>query len=157
MSVISAMRYEDQIVVVTPYFKHSDFRDYLPSMTLDDIRHYMYSLFKAVRHVHSNSIIHRDLKPSNFLYSVKKKRGLLVDFGLAQIYTPLTLEETPENAALLHRSATTAPPFPSPSAVPSNAAGTLNPKSNTNKNLKIIAVPNSSKRACPGYMVNDTR
>jgi len=90
--VVTALRHEDQVIVVMPYFQHDDFREYLGQMSVDDIRCYMYSLFRAIRHVHSKSIIHRDLKPSNFLYSVTYKRGLLVDFGLAQRYTDVNEE-----------------------------------------------------------------
>ena len=172
VSVISAMRHEDQIVVVTPYFRHSDFREYLPSMTLDDIRHYMFSLFKAVRHVHANQIIHRDLKPSNFLYSVKKKRGLLVDFGLAQTYCPLvnyeptTTTNTSSTSNTLGRSFLNATEFPfpspadslhSPSLLSSSILGSLNSKLTANKNLKIVSVSHSSRRSRAGYYVNDSR
>ena len=155
------MRYEDQIVVVTPYFKHADFREYLPFMTLDDIRHYMFSLFKAICHVHSRSIIHRDLKPSNFLYSVKKKRGLLVDFGLAQTYCP---SNKADSSSSINRSTAIDSPFPSPAAsfhspslLSSSTIGSLCSKLSTNKNLKIVSVSHSSRRAKAGYYVNDTR
>lgn len=84
--IITATRYEDQIIVVMPYFHHRDFREYLPNLTIQDIMYYMHSLLKAIAHVHSHNIIHRDLKPSNFLYSPVHKRGMLVDFGLAQRY-----------------------------------------------------------------------
>lgn len=30
-------------------------------------------------------IFHRDIKPSNFLYNPKTKKGVLADFGLAEI------------------------------------------------------------------------
>jgi cell division control protein 7 len=30
-------------------------------------------------------IFHRDIKPGNFLYSRAQKRGVLVDFGLAEL------------------------------------------------------------------------
>lgn len=84
--IITALRYEDQIVVVMPYFHHQDFRDYLPKFNIQDIMYYMHSLLKAVAHIHDHNIIHRDLKPSNFLYSPSHRRGMLVDFGLAQRY-----------------------------------------------------------------------
>ncbi|KAG4304631.1 hypothetical protein PORY_002024 [Pneumocystis oryctolagi] len=82
--IITAMRVKDQIVIVLPYFKHVDFRDYYRNLSLEDIQFYFKELFEALYHVHKNGIIHRDIKPSNFLYDVKRRAGVLVDFGLAE-------------------------------------------------------------------------
>lgn len=54
-------------------------------MSLEDIRRYCYDLFTALFHVHELNVVHRDIKPSNFLYDVEEKKGVLVDFGLAQV------------------------------------------------------------------------
>jgi cell division control protein 7 len=54
-------------------------------MTMEDIQYYLVGLFEALAHVHENGIIHRDIKPSNFLYDFHNRKGLLVDFGLAQV------------------------------------------------------------------------
>ncbi|KAH8592355.1 kinase-like domain-containing protein [Bisporella sp. PMI_857] len=82
--LITAFRCTDQVVAVLPYFKHTDFRDYFRKMTVPDMQIYFRSLFTALAAVHSKSIIHRDIKPTNFLYEPEKKRGVLVDFGLAE-------------------------------------------------------------------------
>lgn len=68
-------------------------------MKLDDMRNYMQGLLESLAHVHQNGIIHRDIKPSNFLYDFKHKRGLLVDFGLAQRESEFTSDSTAANAA----------------------------------------------------------
>lgn len=44
----------------------------------------MRELFSGIEFIHSKHIIHRDVKPSNFLYDVRRQRGVLVDFGLAE-------------------------------------------------------------------------
>jgi cell division control protein 7 len=82
--LITAFRHEDQVVAVLPYFKHEDFRSYFRLMTISDCQIYFRSLFTALASVHAKGILHRDIKPTNFLYDRYKKRGVLVDFGLAE-------------------------------------------------------------------------
>mgnify|MGYP002620536802 FL=1 len=45
----------------------------------------MYSLTKAVDKLHEYGIVHRDLKQGNFLYHPDRKKGIIIDFGLAEI------------------------------------------------------------------------
>lgn len=82
--LITAFRYQDQVIAVLPYFRHLDFRSYFREMTVADMRIYFRSLFTALWAVHDRGILHRDIKPTNFLYDTRRKRGVLVDFGLAE-------------------------------------------------------------------------
>ncbi|TVY81823.1 Cell cycle serine/threonine-protein kinase hsk1 [Lachnellula suecica] len=82
--LITAFRHTDQVVAVLPYFKHTDFREYFRKMTVKDMQIYFRSLFTALKATHEQGILHRDIKPTNFLYDPAKKRGVLVDFGLAE-------------------------------------------------------------------------
>jgi cell division control protein 7 len=84
--LITAFRHSDQVVAVLPYFRHTDFREYFRQMTIPDIKIYFRSLFTALANVHKKGILHRDIKPTNFLYEPDKRRGVLVDFGLAERY-----------------------------------------------------------------------
>jgi cell division control protein 7 len=82
--LITAFRHMDQVVAVLPYFRHTDFRNYFREMTVPDTQIYFRSLFTALASVHAKGILHRDIKPTNFLYEPGKRRGVLVDFGLAE-------------------------------------------------------------------------
>ena len=82
--LITAFRDRDQVIAILPYFRHLDFRLYFRELTPADMRIYFRSLFIALTAVHQKGIIHRDIKPTNFLYDTTRKRGVLVDFGLAE-------------------------------------------------------------------------
>lgn len=82
--LIDAMRFEDQVIAVLPYYKHADFRDFYRDLPLAGIRVYMKELLEGLAFVHDKKIIHRDIKPTNFLYDPFSRRGVLVDFGLAE-------------------------------------------------------------------------
>lgn len=82
--LITAFRDRDQVIAILPYFRHQDFRAYFRIMNVADMRIYCRSLFTAMTAVHAQGILHRDIKPTNFLYEPNRKRGVLVDFGLAE-------------------------------------------------------------------------
>ncbi|KAJ4286196.1 Cell division control protein 7 [Collariella sp. IMI 366227] len=82
--LITAFRETDQVIAILPYFRHSDFREYFRNMTVPDMAIYLRSLFTALASVHEHHILHRDIKPTNFLYDPSSRRGVLVDFGLAE-------------------------------------------------------------------------
>ncbi|XP_011494878.1 PREDICTED: cell division cycle 7-related protein kinase-like [Ceratosolen solmsi marchali] len=82
------LRHAGSVVFVMPFMKHDKFSDYVQDMKPIEMKGYMKALLTALHRVHKFNIIHRDIKPSNFLYDRSNKKYLLVDFGLAQQYTP---------------------------------------------------------------------
>ncbi|EEB08033.1 CDC7 protein kinase Hsk1 [Schizosaccharomyces japonicus yFS275] len=82
--IVTALRHEDQVLAVLPYFEHTDFRKFYSTFSYADMSCYFRSLFQALQQTHELGIIHRDIKPSNFLFNVEQKQGILVDFGLAE-------------------------------------------------------------------------
>jgi cell division control protein 7 len=85
--LLDVLRYEDQVIAVLPYYQHSDFRDFYRDLPLFGIKTYMFELLKALEFIHSKDVIHRDIKPTNFLYNPFTRKGVLVDFGLAELDT----------------------------------------------------------------------
>ncbi|KAM6327368.1 cell division cycle 7-related protein kinase [Podargus strigoides] len=84
MGVKYCFRKNDHVVIVMPYLEHESFLDILNSLSFEEVREYMFNLFKALRRIHHFGIVHRDIKPSNFLFNRQLKEYALVDFGLAQ-------------------------------------------------------------------------
>ena len=56
----------------------------------EKIKLYMYQLFKALDHMHSNGIFHRDIKPENILLEDMKRFDQIkvIDFGTATRFDP---------------------------------------------------------------------
>lgn len=82
--LITALRDRDQVVAVMPLLPHGDFQHFMKKFRLSDVRLYMQQLLQGLEFIHKRKIIHRDIKPANFLFDSVRRRGVLVDFGLAE-------------------------------------------------------------------------
>ncbi|KAI8059170.1 kinase-like domain-containing protein [Gongronella butleri] len=99
VQLITAFREGEHVFVVMPFFPSDDFKETYRSMTLNDTKHYLIEILTAVSHLHQLRIIHRDIKPNNFLYNIKKKKGVLIDFGLAQSEDEMRPLEPPKSSS----------------------------------------------------------
>ncbi|KAM3163095.1 Protein kinase domain-containing protein [Lachancea thermotolerans] len=97
-----ALRHQDQVIAVLPWYPHEEFRNFYRDLPIKGIKKYMSELLQALSFVHSKGIIHRDIKPTNFLYSPQIGRGVLVDFGLAELeqQPPRDIENTKDVRSL---------------------------------------------------------
>ncbi|MFH4978893.1 hypothetical protein AB6A40_005602 [Gnathostoma spinigerum] len=84
MRMHAAHRDKDRVFIVMDYFEHSNIKDVIQTITIQEITEYMRNLLLALRYLHAKGIIHRDIKPSNFLYDRTRNRFSLIDFGLCQ-------------------------------------------------------------------------
>merc|ERR1711871_1172000 len=84
LPLLGGFRESCGFIAILPYFEHDDFKWYLPRLSTDLLRGYLYGLFQSLKHLHEHGIIHRYIKPRNYLFSISKRKGLLIDFGLAQ-------------------------------------------------------------------------
>lgn len=83
-SVVTAMRWQDQVIVVMPCIEFTDFRTMYTTCDFKEMQTYMAQLLKALAFTAERNVIHRDVKPTNFLYNRDTRHGVLVDFGLAE-------------------------------------------------------------------------
>lgn len=65
--------------------QHADFSDFFVEYPLQEVAAYMRNLCMACESIHQIGLIHRDIKPGNFYWNPSTRKGVLVDFGLAQV------------------------------------------------------------------------
>eukprot|EP00898_Chlorokybus_atmophyticus_P001360 jgi/Chlat1/2224/Chrsp17S02554 len=86
--------------------KYMDLNGRGPSHPLpqQDVKSFMYQLFKGVAHIHSHGTMHRDLKPQNLLVHKKDKRLKIADLGLGRSFTLPIKSLTHEIVTLWYRA-----------------------------------------------------
>ena len=72
------------------YINNIDYRTLYPTFSDFDVRFYIFEVLRALDFCHSNGIMHRDVKPHNIMIDHEKKILRLIDWGLAEYYTPGT-------------------------------------------------------------------
>jgi len=86
---------ENFIHIVLDFAQGGDLIDQLTgkgSLTEEECKHIMSSLFGAIKYLHQFGICHRDLKPDNILCaggkSILESKFLICDFGLSKLVSP---------------------------------------------------------------------
>ncbi|KAL0208094.1 hypothetical protein P9112_010681 [Eukaryota sp. TZLM1-RC] len=72
--------------LVMEYVKNTELKKWTSSLSLLDIKCYIYQLLLALEHCHSHGIMHRDVKPGNVVFDYRRHQLRLIDFGLAEFY-----------------------------------------------------------------------
>lgn len=71
--------------IVTEYFDYDKFINIFNLFSLEDVKHYTLELLIGLQSLKEKGIFHRDIKPGNFLYNRQLKKGIIIDFGLAEL------------------------------------------------------------------------
>ena len=82
--------YNDITHIIFNYFKFKPFivnissiQTFFNTISLKEVKHYIYELLIGLKSLKDLGIYHRDIKPANFLYNPTTKKGMIIDFGLA--------------------------------------------------------------------------
>jgi len=70
------------------YTYSTDFKSVIPNLTEDDLRYYLYCIFRGLDYCHSKGIMHRDIKPQNIIVNPETHELKIIDWGLAEYYLP---------------------------------------------------------------------
>jgi serine/threonine protein kinase len=84
-NLLDVFVHESSVHLVFEYFKFDSVAKIQNEGTLDDIKNYMKQLLTCLNKINKYGIVHRDVKHLNFLYNMKAKRGILIDFGAAEV------------------------------------------------------------------------
>lgn len=74
--------------LVFEYLSPMSLKSMMSSLTLDDIKIYIYQVLEGLHFCHSHGIIHRDIKPMNLIVDAQSKRLKIIDWGLSEFFHP---------------------------------------------------------------------
>lgn len=89
--------------IVTEFFPYTPFIDLFHTLPLEDVKHYIRELLIGLKSLKEKGIFHRDIKPGNFLYNPDLKKGIIIDFGLAELDTEYYERIKNENRATMSK------------------------------------------------------
>lgn len=74
--------------LVFDYVAATNLKQIMSTLSLEDIKIYMYQVFLALDFCHSRGIMHRDIKPMNIIVDTATKQLKVIDWGLSEFYHP---------------------------------------------------------------------
>jgi casein kinase II subunit alpha len=74
--------------LVFEYLSPTNLKQIMLNLTLDEIKVYMYQVFRAMDYCHAKGIMHRDIKPMNIIVDTESRKLKLIDWGLSEFYLP---------------------------------------------------------------------
>ena len=80
----------DSVSIVTEYVRADPPKNLYSSLSLDEIRYYMFLLLCTLDGCHSRGVMHRDVKPGNVCIDHENKKLRIIDWGLSDLYYPRT-------------------------------------------------------------------
>ncbi|OHT11531.1 CMGC family protein kinase [Tritrichomonas foetus] len=76
------------IALILSWAENENIRSVFNRLTTNDIAIYIYRVLQALEYAHAHNIMHRDVKPGNIMFDPDTKEVSLIDWGLAEFYSP---------------------------------------------------------------------
>ena len=74
--------------LVFEYLSSVNLKSIMGTLTLDEIKAYIFQVLEALHYCHSHGIIHRDIKPMNLIVDNNTHQLKVIDWGLSEFYHP---------------------------------------------------------------------
>lgn len=74
--------------LVFEYLSPVNLKQIMGALSLEEIKAYMFQVFKALDNCHSRGIMHRDIKPMNIIVNTENRLLKVIDWGLSEFYLP---------------------------------------------------------------------
>lgn len=74
--------------LVFEYLSPINLKQIMGALNLEEIKTYVFQVFKALDYCHSRGIMHRDIKPMNIIVNTENQLLKVIDWGLSEFYLP---------------------------------------------------------------------
>lgn len=73
-------------VLLFNYVNNTNYHDFYPTLSPEDIRYYAHELLKGIAFAHKRGVVHKDMKPSNVMIDHSQRILQIIDWGLSEFY-----------------------------------------------------------------------